>query len=398
MGRQKILYISGSIGLGHISKDLAIARELRSLDREVAITRIAAHPATVDLAEQGETLHPLCDSYASYSAFAESTSVDSKPNLVDYVFRSWNGWIRNVRLIQTAIKSGQFDHVIGNETYEIVIGLIFRLIRIEIPFVIIYDFLGLEAASSRIGKKLGRYILNFVWSLDRTFLKNNNRLAIFVGESEDIPDNRFGFLLPNRRTHALRYYHFVGYIVRFDPEDYRDRGRVRKELGYGEEPLVVCSIGGTSIGKSLLELCNQSYPLIKERVPALRMVLITGPRLAKESLAAHRDIEVLGFVPDLFKHYAACDLAVVQCGLSSTCELAALRRSFIFFPIEGHSEQEKVAATLGRYGAGVKRYLSGSTPKSLAELIVSNLGKEGSYQPIRSDGAEQAARLILQML
>jgi UDP-N-acetylglucosamine:LPS N-acetylglucosamine transferase len=398
MGRKKILYISGSIGLGHISKDLAIAGQLRALDGEIEITWIAAHPATVVLAEKDESLHPLCETYASYSAFAESTSVGSKLNLVDYVFRSRSGWIRNVKLIQAAISSGRFDLVIGNETYEIVIALIFRLIRIDIPFVIIYDFLGLEAASSRIGVKLGRYILNLVWSLDRTFLTGNDRLALFIGESEDIPDNRFGFLLSNRRTHAQRHYHFIGYIVRFDPEYYRDQPRVRKELGYGDETLVVCSIGGTSIGKALLELCNRSYPLIKERVPTLRMVFVTGPRLSRDSVAVHPDIEVLGFVPDLFKHYAACDLAVVQGGLSSTCELTALRRPFIFFPIEGHSEQAKVAATLARYGAGVKRYISSMTPESLADLVVSNLGTDVLYRPIRSDGAKQAAQLIQQML
>lgn len=160
---------------------------------------------------------------------------------------------------------------------------------------------------------------------------------------EDIPDDRFGFLLPNRRAHAQRYYHFVGYIVRFDPEDYRDRSKVKKELGLGDEPL---------------------------------------------------DIEVPGFVPDLYKYYAACDLAVVQCGLSSTSELAALWRPFLYFPIEGHSEQEKVAATLERFGAGVKRYLSGTTPEDLVELITVNLGRGVSYKPMRGDGAKQAARLI----
>jgi predicted glycosyltransferase len=160
----------------------------------------------------------------------------------------------------------------------------------------------------------------------------------------------------------------------------------------------VCSIGGTSIGKALLELCNRAYPLIKERIPNFQMVFVTGPRLAKDSVAAHPDIEVLGFVPDLFKYYAACDLAVVQCGLSSTSELVALRRPFIYFPIEGHSEQAKVAATLSRYGAGVKRYISEMTPRDLAESVVSNLGREVSYQPIRCDGAKQAAQLIHQML
>lgn len=394
MGGKRILYISGSIGLGHISKDLAIARELRAMDSEIDITWIATHPATVVLARNGENLHPFCESYASYSAFAESTTVGSSLNLVDYVYRSRNGWIKNVRLIKAAMNSRQFDLVIGNETYEIVIALIFGLVKITVPFVIIYDFLGLEAASPKVGVKLGRYILNLVWSLDRSFLKDENKLALFIGEVEDIPDDRFGFLLPNRRAHAQRYYHFVGYIIRFDPKDYRDPSKVKKELGLGDEPLVVCSIGGTSIGKSLLEFCNRTYPLIKERITDLRMIFVTGPRLATESLTVHPDIEVLGFVPDLYKYYAACDLAVVQCGLSSTSELATLWRPFVYFPIEGHSEQEKVAATLERFGAGVKRYLSGTTPEDLVELITANLGRGGSYKPMRGDGAKQAARLI----
>jgi UDP-N-acetylglucosamine:LPS N-acetylglucosamine transferase len=398
MCRKKILYISGSIGLGHISKDLAIVQELRSVNREIEITWIAAHPATVVLTEKGETLHPLCETYASYSAFAESTSVGSKLNLVDYVFRSRNGWVRNVKLIHQAINSGHFDLVIGNETYEIVIALVFRLIRIDIPFVIIYDFLGLEASSRRISVKIGRYILNLVWSLDRSFLRESNRLALYIGEPEDIPDNRFGILLPNRRLHAQRHYQFIGYIVRFDPENYRDRQKVRIELGYGEDPLIVCSIGGTSIGRALLDLCVESYPLIKEKVPTFRMVLIAGPRLARDTILVHPDIEVLGFVPDLYKHYAASDLAIVQCGLSSTCELAALRRPFIYFPIEGHSEQQKVASTLERYNVGTKRYLSKTTPEILADLVVSNLGQEVAHSAMRCDGAVQAAQLIHQML
>lgn len=158
--------------------------------------------------------------------------------------------------------------------------------------------------------------------------------------------------------------------------------------------MVVCSIGGTSIGKSLLELCDRTYPLIKERIPDLRMIFVTGPRLPTESLTVHPDIEVLGFVPDLYKYYAACDLAVVQCGLSSISELAALWRPFLYFPIEGHREQEKVAATLERFGAGVKRYLSGTTPEDLVELITVNLGRGVSYKPMRGDGAKQAGRLI----
>jgi hypothetical protein len=44
-------------------------------------------------------------------------------------------------------------------------------------------------------------------------------------------------------------------------------------------------------------------------------------------------------VPDLHLHLAACDLAVVQGGLTTTMELTASRRPFPYFPLARHFEQ-----------------------------------------------------------
>ena len=53
-----VLYISGSLGLGHITRDTAIANELRKLNPEIEIEWLAAHPATTLLMEAGEKLVP----------------------------------------------------------------------------------------------------------------------------------------------------------------------------------------------------------------------------------------------------------------------------------------------------------------------------------------------------
>jgi len=184
----------------------------------------------------------------------------------------------------------------------------------------------------------------------------------------------------------------------YDPEKYKDKIKIREKLGYGEESLIICSIGGRSIGKGLLELCNQAYPIIKEKFPGLRMVLVAGPRLSPKTIKTKMGVEIRGYVPELYQHYAACDLAIVQGGLSSTLELTALRRPFIFFPIEGHSEQESVAKHLARYNAGIKMYYSKTTPDTLAEQVISNLNKEVFYRAINTDGAQKAAKLIYQLL
>jgi UDP-N-acetylglucosamine:LPS N-acetylglucosamine transferase len=398
MTPRRILYISGSIGLGHISKDLAIAHQLRQINPGVEITWLAADPATHVLKNKGENLHPSSEYFASYSASAESAAAGTHLNLVNYVLSSAKGWIRNVKIFRRIITNERYDLVVGNETYEIIIGLVFRLLKVEIPFVIIYDFLGLDTMTGNPVERIGNYILNWIWSRDHRVLSVKGRQAIFVGELEDIPHTKFGFLLPNRRRYAEKNYKFIGYIVLFDPREYTDKERIRKRLGYDERPLVICSIGGTSIGRGLLELCNQAYPIIKEKFPDLHMVFVTGPRLTSGTIQFHPQIEVKGFVPDLYQHYAASDLSIVQGGFSSTLELTTLRRPFIFFPLEGHSEQEYVANRLARYNAGVRMYFSKTTPGSLAEQVISHLGQEVSYKPINTDGALRAAQTINQML
>ena len=152
--------------------------------------------------------------------------------------------------------------------------------------------------------------------------------------------------MPSRRAFATAMYTFIGYVFPFDSDDLSDRHGLRRELGYGPEPVVVVSIGGTSIGKDLLELCGAAFRIAREAIPSLHMVLVAGPRLATGGLRLPSEVDVRAFVPDLYRHFAICDLAIVQGGATSTLELTALGRPFIYFPLGGHSEQAGVARIL----------------------------------------------------
>jgi len=219
-----------------------------------------------------------------------------------------------------------------------------------------------------------------------------------VGEPEDVPDKKFGWGLPNRRTWARARYKFTGYVFPFELGACSNRDQTRAELGYGPEPLIVCSIGGTSIGRELLELCGQAFAHLRQRLPSARMVLVCGPRLDPATVKVPPGVEVHGYVPALYRHFAACDLAIVQAGGTSTLELTALRRPFLYFPIEGHCEQELgVAERLARHRAGERLLFSRTSPQLLAERALANLGKKVNYAPIRTDGGRQAARLISEL-
>jgi UDP-N-acetylglucosamine:LPS N-acetylglucosamine transferase len=110
-------------------------------------------------------------------------------------------------------------------------------------------------------------------------------------------------------------------------------------------------------------------------------------------------VEVLGHVPDLYRHLAACDLAVVQGGLSTTMELVACRRPFLYFPLRHHFEQNvHVAHRLDRYQAGRRMDYAATTPEAIAEAIAAEVGSPVDYRPVETDGAVRAAALLAELL
>jgi UDP-N-acetylglucosamine:LPS N-acetylglucosamine transferase len=108
---------------------------------------------------------------------------------------------------------------------------------------------------------------------------------------------------------------------------------------------------------------------------------------------------VRAFVHDLYKQLAACDLAVVQGGLTTAMELAANQRPFLFFPLRHHFEQNHhVRHRLERYGAGRALDFETATPESIAQAIAEEVGREVVYLPVETDGAAKAAAQIAELL
>ena len=400
MAKKKILYVSGSIGLGHVTRDLAIAKQLRKQFAEVELSWLACHPATLLLNEAGEKLLPEADIYANANIHAENIAKGFEMSTLKYALNEIKILKHNLKIYKKIFNRERFDLVISDEGYDLITALAMKFIRLESPFVMIYDFLGMDSVTNNPFEKLLLNTVNYTWiKWDRKLFSGLKNMALFAGEPEDVPNKKPGFILPNRHDHAKEFYKFTGYILPFDPAEYTDKTNIRTKLGYGPEPLIVCSVGGTSIGKDLLELCAQAYQIIKQKVPDLRMVLICGPRLAIDELKVPGEIEVKGYVPALYEHFAASDLAIVQGGGTTTIELTGLNRPFLYFPLAKHCEQQiHVAGRLARHQAGIKMIYSQTTAETLADMVIANLGKKVNYNPIPINGAEKAAQFISELL
>jgi predicted glycosyltransferase len=187
-------------------------------------------------------------------------------------------------------------------------------------------------------------------------------------------------------------------VTGFEPV--ADRERLRHELGYAAgEQVCVVTVGGSGVGGHLLRRVIDAFPEAKALVPELRMVVVAGPRIDPGTLPELPGLEIHAYVHELYRHLAACDLAVVQGGLTTAMELTANRRPFLYFPLRHHFEQNfHVRHRLERYGAGRRMDFESDGPREIAAAIAEEIGSDVHYQPVETDGAARAAALIAELL
>jgi predicted glycosyltransferase len=397
----RALYISSPIGLGHARRDVAIAKELRPRRPDLQIDWLAQDPVTRVLEAEGEPVHPASALLANESAHIESESAEHDLHAFQAIRRMDEILLSNFMVFHDVVAEGHYDLVIGDEAWDVD-----RLLH-ENPelkrsaFAWMTDFVGWlpmpdggerEAyLTADNNAEMINHIARFPGVRDR---------AIFVGNPDDVVPSSFGPGLPAIREWTRDDYDFSGYITGFDPAELGDTEALRDELGWRpDERVCVVTVGGSGVGGALLRKVMAAYPLARRTVPELRMIVVAGPRLDPASLPRHDGLEVHAFVPGLYRHLAACDLAVVQGGLATCMELAANRRPFLYFPLAHHFEQSfHVAHRLDRYRAGRRMDYATSDPDAVAAAIAAEIGRPVDTLPVETDGASRAASLIAELL
>ena len=396
--QRRALYISSPIGLGHAQRDVSIADELRKLHPDLEIDWLAQHPVTAVLESRGERIHPMSAELASESAHITAESSEHDLNAFQAIRRMDEILLANFMVFLDVVEAGEYDLVVGDEAWDVDHFLHENPELKRTAFAWMTDFVGwlpMPAGGDREAFVTADYNAEMIEHVER-FPRIRDR-AIFVGEPDDIVPDDFGPGLPSIRDWTARHFAFSGYVTGFDPAPLIEgREVLRRELGFqADERVVIVAVGGSGVGEALLRRVIASYPDAARRVNGLRMIAVAGPRIDPSSLGTPSGVEVRAFVPSLYRHLAACDLAVVQGGLTTTMELAAARRPFLYFPLRDHFEQNRhVRHRLERYGAGRCMDYATSTPEIIAEAIAAELDRPIDYRPVESDGAARAAALI----
>jgi pimeloyl-ACP methyl ester carboxylesterase/predicted glycosyltransferase len=399
--RRRVLYLSSPIGLGHARRDLAIADELRKLHPGLQVDWLAQHPVTELMARRGECVHPASAFLANESQHLEGECTEHDLHAFQAVRRMDEIMISNFMVFSDLVASEHYDLWVGDEAWDVDYFLHENPELKRAPYIWLTDFVGwlpMPDGGDHEAALTADYNLEMIEQIGR-FPGLRDR-AVFVGNPADVVPDSFGTGLPPIRDWVEQHYRFAGYISGYDPPDAAGRAAIRAELGYRpDEKVCLVTVGGSGVGSDLLRRAVAAYPAAKQLVPALRMIVVAGPRIDPATLPSHDGLEVHGYVHDLYRHLAVCDLAVVQGGLTTTMELTAAQRPFIYVPLRHHFEQNfHVRHRLNRYRAGRCLEYEDTGPGSLAQAIAEEVGRPVSYQPVETDGAARAAAYLAELI
>jgi pimeloyl-ACP methyl ester carboxylesterase/predicted glycosyltransferase len=398
---RRVLYLSSPIGLGHARRDLAITDELRKLRPGLEVHWLAQHPVTELLSRRGEQIHPASAFLANESRHFEAEAAEHDLHAFQAVRTMDEILVSNFMVFADLVEDEQFDLWVGDEAWDVDYFLHENPELKRAAYAWLTDFVGWlpmpdggpaeQALTADYNTEMIEQIARFPRLRDR---------AIFVGNADDVVPDAFGDGLPLIRDWVMQNYQFCGYVSGFDPVGPGERDALRAELGYRpDDKVCVVTVGGSGVGMALLRRAAAAYPAAKQHVPGLRMILVAGPRIDPESLPTADGLEVRGYVHDLYRHLAACDLAVVQGGLTTTMELTASQRPFIYVPLRHHFEQNfHVRHRLARYRAGRCLDYDDTMPEVLAKAVADEISRQVSYRPVETDGAARAAASLAELI
>ena len=400
--QRRVLWLSSPIGLGHIQRDLAIARRLREQNPDVVVDFLAGDPADRVVRHWGERVHPATRLLQNETAHFEGWAADHELHAFNALWDMDEIMTANFMTLADVVERDRYDLWIGDEGWDLDYFLHENPELKRAPYAFLTDFIGLlPMREDRTSTEFIRCWEKNAENVDHLRRHPDVRdLSILVGDEEDVLDREFGPDLPNMRQWAREHFRFSGYTFHFDPRALPERAALRAQLGYrSDERVILASVGGTRVGRGLLRKCAEAFTLIAAQIPESRLVLVGGPRLTEMEPAWGPRVEVRDYVPDLFAHHAAADLAIVQGGLTTTMELAALGTPFLYFPLRHHFEQQlHVARRLDRLGAGIRLDFEHTSPEALGAAMLEHLGKPVHSAPVALDGTDRAARLIAGLL
>ena len=335
----EVVFFSSPIGLGHVTRDIAIAQYLDKNSTKF----ISGEGGSKLFSEYGFDIEDL------YHPPPFAINQGKLQNPLNWLFKYYSYYKKCKTISSNIIEKERPNLIVSDEDFaSLTIGQGKKLKTILITDILETRFV--SGIGSLIEKKMNRSMKEIIQKCDLVILPENG---------------------PNEGNITR-----VGPIVR---STIQTRDELRKKFLFNKKTIVV-SIGGTNAGKFLIDTVIDIFEKIKLDV---ELVIVSGP-----SLKIYNDkIRNLGFVNNLHEIIYAADVIISLAGKSTIDESKHYGTPGIFIPIKGHFEQEENAKKAGFSFDDLFRLESLIPEKINEKRIQANF-----------DGAQKAANLIKKLL
>lgn len=332
-------FFSSPIGLGHVTRDIAIVKNIKN----ISINFVTGSGAAEILRKLD---YKIDDVYNPPSFIVENGILN---NQTKWLWNCFQYYKNCKKISEKIIKTNNSDLIISDEDFA---SLIVAQ-NLKIPNILITDVLETKftkGIASLIERKMNKSMMNIIKKCD---------VVIIPEEGHD-------------QGNIKR----VGPIVR---EINVSREELREKFSFNKTTIIV-SVGGTDAGLFLIEKSIESILKINQDI---EIVVVSGPAISKK----FSNVRNLGFVDNLHELIFASDLIISLAGKSTIDEAKAYGTPGIFIPIKGHFEQEDNAKTEGFIFEDINR---------LETLISEKL--EQKRNKINTNGAKLASEIIKKMI
>lgn len=328
-------FFSSPIGLGHVTRDIAIVENFQNISTNF----ISGSGAAKILKKLNYNVQDL---YNPPSFVIENGALK---NSAKWLWNYYNYYKDCKNISQKILEENKPNLVISDEDF----ASLTVAQEMKIPSVLITDVFETrftKGIASLIEKKMNKSMQDIIKKCD---------IVIFPEDGEDFENIKK-----------------VGPIVR---QTNYTRDELRKKFSF-EKNTILISIGGTDAGIFLIEKALQVISKINQD---LEIVLVSGPAVSKK----FENVKNLGFVDNLHELIYAADILISLAGKSTIDEANAYGTPSIFIPIKGHFEQEDNAKRQGFVFEDINR---------LEELVLEKL--EQKRNQVNVDGARVASEII----
>ena len=332
-------FFSSPIGLGHVTRDIAIARNLH----EFSINFITGSGA----AKMLQKLDFKIDDVYNPPSFIVNEGI--LKNQTKWLWNYFHYYKNCKNISEKILETNRTDLVISDEDF----ASLTVAQNLKIPNILITDVLETKftkGIASLIERKMNKSMMNIVKNCD----------VVIIPEKGDDYDN----------------IKKVGPIVR---EINISRKELRKKFSWDKITIVI-SIGGTSAG---LFLIDKSIEAILKINQDIEIIVVSGPSVSKK----FENVKNLGFVDNLHELILASNLIISLAGKSTIDEARAYGTPGIFIPIKDHFEQEDNAKAEGFVFEDINR---------LDKLILEKL--EQKRNKINMNGTKLASEIIKKLI